>query len=89
MAADLEPLADGYLAGELKPRIKSEAEPADNSGPVFVLTANNWEKSVVKGKTYLLEFYAPVRCDVPRRGERQASLVCSCPFLLPFSARGC
>lgn len=46
-------------SGELKPRIKSEAAPADNSGPVKVLTANSWDSVVVKGKTYLLEFYAP------------------------------
>lgn len=57
--SEIDGMVTAYMAGELKQRIKSEAEPEDNSGPVLVLTANNWEKNVVKGKTYMLEFYAP------------------------------
>ena len=39
--------------------VKSEAEPVPNNGPVVVVTANNFDKVVAKGKTVMLEFYAP------------------------------
>lgn len=50
-ADDVGAFITAFTAGELKQRIKSEAEPEDNSGPVLVLTANNWAKNVVAGKT--------------------------------------
>ena len=50
----IEAFVAAYQAGELKPLIKSEAVPADNSGPVKVLVADNWEAMVQAGKTYML-----------------------------------
>ena len=50
----IEAFVAAFQAGELKPLIKSEAVPADNSGPVKVLVADNWEAMVQAGKTYML-----------------------------------
>jgi hypothetical protein len=61
-AAGVEALIAAFNAGELKPTVKSEAVPEDNSAPVTVLVAKNFDDIVTApGKTILLEFYAPVR----------------------------
>lgn len=46
-------------AGKLKPTIKSEDAPKDNSGPVTVVTANTFDEIVNSGNDVLIEFYAP------------------------------
>ena len=46
-------------AGKLEKVIKSEDAPADNSGPVKVVTANTFDDIVFSGKDVLIEFYAP------------------------------
>ncbi|KAN0065402.1 protein disulfide-isomerase precursor [Thecaphora frezii] len=49
-----------YTTNELKPSVKSEAIPADQDGPVFVLVADEFEKVVGDdSKDKLVEFYAP------------------------------
>ncbi len=61
-AAGVEALIAAFNAGELKPTVKSEAVPEDNTAPVTVLVAKNFDDIVAApGKTILLEFYAPVR----------------------------
>ena len=59
----IETMIAGFTSGELKATVKSEAPPADNSAPVTILTASNFESIVhapnASGKTILLEFYAP------------------------------
>jgi len=48
------------LAGNLESFLKSEAVPEDNTGPVTVLVAKNFDELVTNsGKDALLEFYAP------------------------------
>lgn len=50
-----------YSTGALKPFFKSEAVPADNSGPVKVVVRNNFDEIVMNAnKDVLVEFYAPV-----------------------------
>jgi len=52
--------ADKFLAGTLEPTIKSEEIPADNSGPVKVVVAKNFDQIVNDPtKDVLVEFYAP------------------------------
>lgn len=47
-------------AGNLEPYQKSEPIPADNSGPVVIAVAKNFDDVVVNnGKDTLIEFYAP------------------------------
>lgn len=47
-------------AGRLEPYLKSEAVPEDNSGPVTVAVAKNFDEVVTNnGKDTLIEFYAP------------------------------
>jgi hypothetical protein len=42
--------------------LQTEAEPADNNGPVKVLVGTNFESIVMdESKDVLVEFYAPVR----------------------------
>jgi len=49
-----------FLKDELDPTVKSEDEPADNTGPVKKLVAKNFEKVVLSNtKDVLVEFYAP------------------------------
>jgi len=49
-----------YHSGELKPTLKSEEEPADNSGPVTVIVGTNFEQIALDDtKDVLVEFYAP------------------------------
>eukprot|EP00897_Mesotaenium_endlicherianum_P008617 jgi/Mesen1/7784/ME000408S06890 len=59
-AEDVAKFIDDYLAGKLEPRVKSEAIPEDNSGPVKVLVGKNFDDLVVNAKkNVLIEFYAP------------------------------
>lgn len=45
---------------KLEPYLKSEAVPEDNSGPVIVAVAKNFDEVVTNnGKDTLIEFYAP------------------------------
>lgn len=47
-------------AGRLEPYLKSEPVPTDNSGPVTVAVAKNFEEVITNnGKDTLIEFYAP------------------------------
>ncbi|KAK4538842.1 hypothetical protein CDCA_CDCA20G4867 [Cyanidium caldarium] len=56
MAAFLEQ----YLSGELKPTLRSEEPPADNTGAVRVVVGKTWESIVMDpGKDVLVEQYAP------------------------------
>uniref|UniRef100_H2ZE70 Protein disulfide-isomerase A3 n=1 Tax=Ciona savignyi TaxID=51511 RepID=H2ZE70_CIOSA len=49
-----------YIAGEVEAHIKSEDAPADNSGPVTVVTGKTFDKLVMdENKDVLIEFYAP------------------------------
>ncbi len=59
-AASLSAFVAKYSAGELKPHLKSEEEPADNTGPVTVLVGTSFERIVMDtAKDVLVEFYAP------------------------------
>jgi len=59
-AEALRGLIQGYLAKTLQPTLKSEAEPADNSGPVKVVVGKSFDKIVLdNSKDVLVEFYAP------------------------------
>lgn len=46
-------------AGKLEKVVKSEDPPADNSGPVKVVTAKTFDEIVFSGNDVLIEFYAP------------------------------
>lgn len=47
-------------AGNLEAYLKSEPIPTDNSGPVTVAVAKNFEDTITNnGKDTLIEFYAP------------------------------
>lgn len=49
-----------FAAGEIAPSVKSEPKPASQDGPVYVLTANEFESFVAdEKKDLLVEFYAP------------------------------
>jgi len=51
---------NSYLDGSLQPTVKSEDIPADNSGPVKVVVAKNFDQIVLDpAKDVLVEFYAP------------------------------
>lgn len=57
---NLESFLNGITAGEVDPYIKSEPVPADNSGPVKVAVAKNFDEVVTNNeKDILVEFYAP------------------------------
>jgi len=58
-ASDLKAFLASYQAGKLAPHIKSEAPPKKNDGPVKIVTAKTFDAIVAKGKTTLLEVYAP------------------------------
>jgi len=51
---------DTYLAGKVRPTVKSEDVPATQTGPVVKVVAKSWD-SIVNDKTkdVLVEFYAP------------------------------
>lgn len=56
----LERFLEDYFAGRLKKHVKSEGIPPDNTGPVKVLVADNFEEIVNdQAKDVLVEFYAP------------------------------
>jgi len=55
----LKAFADKLLAGSLETYMKSEPVPADNTGPVKVLVAKNFNEIVNQNKDVLVEFYAP------------------------------
>jgi len=49
-----------FLAGEVEPHIKSEAPPADNDGPVKIVTGKTFNDIVMdEDKDVLTMFYAP------------------------------
>jgi len=49
-----------FVEGKLKSYIKSEAVPADNSGPVAIVVGDNFKDIVLDDtKDVLIEFYAP------------------------------
>ncbi|PWN26169.1 hypothetical protein BDZ90DRAFT_233311 [Jaminaea rosea] len=48
-----------YLAGKLKPSIKSEPVPKEQDGPVHVLVADEFDLIFDEKKDVLVEFYAP------------------------------
>jgi hypothetical protein len=59
-AGSLESTVASYLDGSLKPFIKSEPVPEDNSGPVKTAVADNWaELMEVDTADSLVMFYAP------------------------------
>jgi protein disulfide isomerase len=49
-----------YVDGKIKPYVKSEAMPEDNSGPVKIVTGQTFEDIVTEDKDVFIEFYAPV-----------------------------
>ncbi|XP_063715740.1 protein disulfide-isomerase A3-like [Symsagittifera roscoffensis] len=56
----LEKFAQDYLDGKIEPYLKSEEPPADNSGPVKVVTAKTFDEIVNDAeRDVLIEFYAP------------------------------
>ncbi|KAJ7985579.1 hypothetical protein DPEC_G00353540 [Dallia pectoralis] len=56
----LEGFLERYFAGKLKRHVKSEAVPENNTGPVKVVVADNFEEMVNDpSKDVLIEFYAP------------------------------
>jgi len=58
--ASLTKFTGDYESGALKPHLKSEEIPADNSGPVKVLVGKNFDAIVLdESKDVLVEFYAP------------------------------
>lgn len=57
---NFESFLNQVVAGELDPYIKSEPVPSDNSGPVKVAVAKNFDEVVTNNdKDILVEFYAP------------------------------
>eukprot|EP00742_Colponemidia_sp_Colp-10_P000679 GILJ01000739.1.p1 GENE.GILJ01000739.1~~GILJ01000739.1.p1 ORF type:complete len:489 (+),score=141.09 GILJ01000739.1:50-1516(+) len=59
-ADKLEAFVSSFEAGTLKPFLKSEEIPADNSKPVKVLVGKNFHDIVMdESKDVLVEFYAP------------------------------
>jgi len=51
----------GFLAGTLKANVKTQAEPANNNGPVKILVGSNFQSIVLDddSKDVFVEFYAP------------------------------
>ncbi|EFJ34965.1 hypothetical protein SELMODRAFT_142613 [Selaginella moellendorffii] len=59
-SSKLSSFVDDYLAGKLKPWVKSEPVPEKNDEPVKVVVRNTLNDLVIEsGKDVLLEFYAP------------------------------
>lgn len=59
-AKTIEDFIQQFLAGKLEPSIKSEPVPKEQSGPVYVLVAEEFDKVVFDTKKdVLVEFYAP------------------------------
>lgn len=58
-ASQLIEFARAYVAGELRPSIKSEAIPERNDEPVKVVVGNSWDSIVMDtGKDVMIEQYA-------------------------------
>jgi len=59
-AENIHAHVSAFHAGELKPTLKSEEAPADNSGPVTIIVGTNFNDIVLDStKDVLIEFYAP------------------------------
>jgi protein disulfide-isomerase A1 len=60
-AAAIEAWANGIHDGSVKPHLKSEPIPEDNSGPVTVVVGKNYKQLITErgDKDVLLEIYAP------------------------------
>lgn len=57
---NLEKFVRDFQDGKLEPYIKSEAVPEDNTAPVKVAVAKNFDDLVINnGVDTLVEFYAP------------------------------
>jgi len=57
---NLKKWVSDFLGGRLSANVKSEAEPADNSGPVKVVVGTSFDRIVLDStKDVLVEFYAP------------------------------
>jgi protein disulfide-isomerase A1 len=58
--ANLEAWVSDFIGGRLSANVKSEPEPADNSGPVKVVVGTSFDRIVLDStKDVLVEFYAP------------------------------
>eukprot|EP01118_Nematostelium_gracile_P010618 TRINITY_DN3687_c0_g3_i1.p1 TRINITY_DN3687_c0_g3~~TRINITY_DN3687_c0_g3_i1.p1 ORF type:complete len:491 (+),score=169.81 TRINITY_DN3687_c0_g3_i1:122-1594(+) len=58
--ANLQAWVDKFIAGDVKPTLKSEEIPADNTGPVKVIVGKSYDDIVLDTtKDVLVEFYAP------------------------------
>lgn len=59
-AASIGKFVDDFVAGKVKPSIKSEATPEKQEGPVYMIVANNYEEIVMNDEAdVLVEYYAP------------------------------
>jgi protein disulfide-isomerase A1 len=59
-ASELGAWVSDFLGGRLSANVKSEAEPADNSGPVKTVVGTSFDRIVLDpAKDVLVEFYAP------------------------------
>jgi len=59
-SANLESWVSDFLGGRLSANVKSEAELADNTGPVKVVVGTTFDRIVMDStKDVLVEFYAP------------------------------
>lgn len=57
---DISTWIQSVQSGSLAPTVKSAPEPAENNGPVFILTANSFDDAVLKSdKNVFVKFYAP------------------------------
>lgn len=57
---EISKFVDDFVAGKIKPSIKSEPLPESQDGPVTVLVAHNYQELVIDNdKDVLVEFYAP------------------------------
>ncbi len=58
--SSIEKFIADYLAGNLKPTLRSEEPPSDNSGPVRVVVGKTWNEIVMDPeKDVFIEQYAP------------------------------
>ncbi len=56
----MEKFTNDFLAGKIKPYVKSEAIPEKNDGPVKVVVGDNFKDIVMdESKDVLIEMYAP------------------------------
>ncbi|GAA5978659.1 hypothetical protein JCM11641_002803 [Rhodosporidiobolus odoratus] len=58
-AATVGSFVSDFVAGKVKPSIKSQKVPAVQDEPVYVLVADEFDKVVAEDKDLLVEFYAP------------------------------